>query len=137
MIPGLNYMYMGLIKRGLLAMIAFFGTIYMGIQLSMNGFGFGIIFFLAIPIIICVSIFDGFRIRRRINAGEVITDNVDDIIAFVRRYRSVIVGLLLVLVAINIFGSIAPGIIRVLRNLVPIMLVLWVILTVFDKPKKK
>jgi len=131
-LPGLNYMYMGLIKRGLVAMSAFFGVIYLVIQFAGSGtWPIGIIFIFAIPVLILACLFDGFRIRSRINAGEVVTDNIDDITAFIRRNRRTLIVLLLLLVAVNAVGAILPGLLRLL----PIIIVIWVIHMLFNKPK--
>ena len=127
-LPGLNYMYMGLIKRGLMAMSVFFGLIFMGTQLT-GGFG---IFAFAIPILVITCIFDGFNLRRRINSGEEISDSIDDIIDTVKRNRRIIVSFLLLLVIVHIVGSMLPF----LGRFIPIIFVIWAVLTFFSKPKK-
>ncbi|MCL2398868.1 MAG: hypothetical protein FWC91_03870 [Defluviitaleaceae bacterium] len=135
-LPGLNYMYMGFIKRGLVAMGAFFGTIYMGIHFSGGAFGhIGALFLFAIPIIWTASAFDGFKLRSRLNAGEVITDDLDDIINFFRRNRMLFAGIIIILASVQVIGLVLPGILRVLRNLVPILIALWAIKTLFKKTK--
>ena len=83
-LPGANYMYMGLIKRGLCVMAAFFASIY---ATAMFG---GMPFAFIIPILAITSMFDGFRIRRLINAGESVPDNIDDVREFIRTHRAVI-----------------------------------------------
>jgi len=122
-LPGLGYMYLGLIKRGLVAMTAFFATIYMS-TLSM-------IFIFAIPVLILACIFDGFRLLNRINAGEIVNDNADDVINFLRRNRALCIGLLLLILAINVVGAIMP----ILRNLIPVLLVIWAGYVLFGKSK--
>ena len=131
-LPGLNYMYMGLIKRGLVAMGTFFGIIYL---MSQIGGGLTVLFAFSIPVLILACIFDGFRIRTRINAGEVITDNIDDVTSFIRRNRIVIVGFLLILIAINLAGAILPWLVGLLRRAIPILLAVWVISALLKKPK--
>ena len=132
-LPGLNYMYMGFIKRGLVAMSAFFGTIYFVTQFS--GFGNLILpFVFAIPVLWLTCTFDGFRMRARINAGEVITDNIDDITAFAHRNRFVLISLLLLLVAINVIGGIMPWLVRILRHAIPILIALLAVQVLFRKP---
>jgi len=121
---------MGLVKRGLVAMIAFFTTIFLTVQFNGTG-GLGLIFLFAIPVLILVSIFDGFNLRRRINAGEEITDNVDDIVNFVRRNRTMIIAFLLLLAVIGVIGSILPWLIRI----VPIVIAIWALLVLVRKPK--
>ena len=131
-LPGLNYMYMGFIKRGLVAMSAFFGTIYIASQI---GGGLAVLFVFSIPVLWMACVFDGFRIRARINAGEVVTDNIDDVTSFIGRNRLVLAGILIILVAINIMGSILPWIVGLLRRAIPILIAIWVICTLFKKPK--
>jgi len=128
-LPGLNYMYMGLIKRGLMAMSVFFGLIFMTTQLSG---GLGRIFAFAIPILILACIFDGFNLRRRINLGEVIDDSLDEVVNSIRRNRRVVVSLLLLLIVVHVVVSMLPF----LMNILPIVLVIWAVLTFFSKPKK-
>ena len=131
-IPGLNYMYMGFVKRGLVAMSAFFGTIYLtSIFASYGTWHLGILFAFAIPVLIFSCIFDGFRLRKRVNAGEDITDNIDDITAFIRRNKVVLTGFLLLIIAINVFG----GILFRILNLLPVLIIIWVVVVLLKKPK--
>ena len=127
-LPGLNYMYMGLIKRGLLAMSAFFGLIFMTSQLS----GGSSVFAFAIPILIITCIFDGFNLRRRINAGEEVNDNIDEIINAIRRNRRIIASFVILLVVVRIVGIILPS----LGWIVPLIFVVWAVLTFFSKPRR-
>ncbi|MCL2421494.1 MAG: hypothetical protein FWD03_06510 [Defluviitaleaceae bacterium] len=135
-LPGLNYMYLGLIKRGLAAMAAFFGVIYMVIHFMSSGIiPIGLMFIFAIPVLVLASIFDGFRLRNRMIAGEVVTDNIDDITAFLRRNRHVLIGFLLLLIAVNVIGGVVPWLVRVLRNIIPIIIAIWAVSLLFNKPK--
>lgn len=135
-LPGLNYMYLGLIKRGLVTMGAFFGMIYLGITFSDGSFGhLGLIFFFAIPAIWLASAFDGFRLRARINAGEVISDDLEDIIKFFRRNRIFFAGIIIILLSIQVIGFILPGLFRILRNLLPVLVALWALKALFIKSK--
>ena len=129
-LPGLNYMYMGLIKRGLVAMSAFFGTIYL--STLFNG-GFTMLFIFAIPVLILACIFDGFRLRLRINSGEEVADNIDDITEFIRKNRVAITGFLLILLAANVVGGMIPWLLRVLRSVLPILIIAWVVYALFKK----
>ena len=128
-LPGLNYMYMGLIKRGLMAMSVFFGLIFMVTQLSG---GLGRIFAFAIPILILTCIFDGFNLRGRINFGEEVNDTVDDIINSIRNNRRIIISFLILVIAVYIVASVLP----LLMPIVPIALIIWAVVTFFSKPKK-
>jgi len=131
-LPGLNYMYLGLIKRGLIAMSAFFWALFLAI--SFNGM-FSLLFVSAIIILVFVSIFDGFKIRNKINAGEDVYDNIDDITDFLRKNKSFITGFLLILVAASLVGGIMHGIIHTVRNLLPILIAIWAIHALLKKRK--
>jgi len=138
--PGVNYMYLGLIKRGLLAMAAFFGVVYLMvsqiIQFGGGAFPLVFVFIFAIPILWLTCAFDGFRIRARLNAGEVVTDNIDDIVAFLKRNKSVIIIIVLILFAIPMLNTMMPVLARLLRNIVPIALALWAVTALFKKGGK-
>lgn len=129
-LPGLNYMYMGFIKRGFVAMSAFFGAIYLT---AMLGGGLSVLFAFSIPVLWITCTFDGFRMRARINAGEVIPDNIDDITSFIQRNRSILIGFLLLLLAVNLLGGILPWMLRLLRIIVPILIAVWAVQTLFKK----
>jgi hypothetical protein len=78
-------MYEGLIKRGLFAMTGFLFTSYLAgmFEIPLVGILAGIMW------IGCA--FDGFRIRNLINGGVDVTDNVDDILGFVRANKTAVV----------------------------------------------
>jgi len=99
MMPGANYMYMGLIKRGLCMMAAFFGSIYVTAM-----FG-GIPFAFLIPILAVTSMFDGFRIRRLINEGKDVPDNIDDVREFVRSHRAILITVIVAALFFGMFNS--------------------------------
>jgi len=90
-LPGANYMYMGLIKRGLFMMAAFFASIYLVVALGPLPFAF------IIPILVATSFFDGFRLRRHINAGETVEDGFGEVREFIRANRTVVLAGLAVL----------------------------------------
>ena len=124
-LPGANYMYMGLIKRGLMAMFAFFGIIYLGIHLS----HLGLLFWFSIPVLYLACTFDGFRLRTLINAGEIVTDGIDDIMPFIRRNMGTLVGLLVLLIITNMIGLASHRTVNLLQNLPLILIVIWAIRT--------
>ena len=99
-LPGLNYMAMGLMKRGLFFMSAFFGLVYLiNVFHALAAFPIVILFF--------ASICDAQSKRRRINSGEYVSDDVDDILRFAVRYKSIILVVLGVLAVSSLvsFGS--------------------------------
>ncbi|MDR3238990.1 MAG: hypothetical protein LBT44_02740, partial [Clostridiales bacterium] len=77
--PGINYMYEGLIKRGLFALSSFFLCAYLAAILNQPFFG------CLIPILWITCIFDGFHIRRKINAGVTVEDSIDDVLGFLKK----------------------------------------------------
>ena len=98
-LPGANYMYMGLIKRGLCMMAAFFGSIYI------TGMFGGMPFAFLIPILAVTSLFDGFRVRRLLNAGEKVEDNINDVRQFIREHRAMLTVAVGVLIGIHLLNS--------------------------------
>ena len=102
--PGVNYMYEGLIKRGLFILSSFFLSIYLAAALSEPIFGF----ITAIMWITCA--FDAFRIRKRLIAGENVPDSVDDILAFIKRYKTALILFFVIVLALNLLGAISSAI---------------------------
>ena len=94
-VPGGGHMYMGLMKKGLLLMTMFFGTIY--VMESMRGYGgLGLI----IPIIWLYSAFDAIAKRRLINAGIPVLDEMPDILSFVSANKALVAIAAIVLIGI-------------------------------------
>jgi len=87
-------MYLGLIKRGLFALSGFFLMAYLASALNTPLFG------MMIVILWVTCGFDAFQIRRRVNAGEIIEDNVDDVVGFIKRNKT-----LFILIACILLGS--------------------------------
>ena len=128
--PGVNYMYMGMIKRGLAALSAFFCAIY----IASLGLGpLGVLFGFAVPVLWLAIIFDGFQLRRRILAGEPIHDNIDDIAAFVKRNKRPIILFVLAVAGLSLLSAIIPFMGRIL----PILIVVWGLHVLLKKPRKK
>lgn len=98
--PGINYMYVGLMKRGLFFLSAFSLSIYLAA--TIDGLIFG---GLILPIMWITCIFDAFRIRGRINDGENVPDSVDDVLGFVKKYRGIIALLFVIILGLNLLGS--------------------------------
>jgi len=94
-IPGLNYMYLGLMKRGLFIMTLFFGAVFVAHEIGAR------ILMFCIFILMCFSLFDGFRVRRLLIDGFVVQDASDDLIAFFKMHRTPI---MLFLAAVLLFG---------------------------------
>jgi hypothetical protein len=93
-LPGANYMYMGLIKRGLFVMSSFFLLCYLSAAFN------SVLIGLAIPVLVITAFFDGFNIRRRIIAGASIPDDVEDILGVPKRHKTAfVIGAILFLAA--------------------------------------
>ena len=117
--PGVNYMFMGLIKRGLAAMCGFFLLIYL---IGMSSWPLTLLFGLAMPIYVLTCIFDGFNIRRRILSGEVVGDNIDGAIDFLRRNKFIALIILLI-VGFNVLFSFLGVLFGLVRWLMPLLIV--------------
>jgi hypothetical protein len=99
-LPGINYMYEGLIKRGLFVMSSFFLLVYLVSVFNSPIFGF------MIPILWITSIFDSFHIRRRILDGECVPDDVEDIVGFIRKHKTYVITASLIVLFITAMHSI-------------------------------
>lgn len=103
-LPGANYMYMGLMRRGLATLCGFFLIIFM---LSGAFFPINLLLGLSIPILYVGTTFDAFNIRRRINAGEVVPDDVGAVIRYIlanKNMRTIILVFLVVVLALNVLN---------------------------------
>lgn len=110
-IPGLNYMYMGLMKRGLFFMSSFFLLIFLTAFLSAPSILF-IVF-----ILMCYSFFDGFNYRRHILLGEYVKDDVNDIAPFFIKYKGIIIMGVVLVAALSAFKKLGYYFERVFYNL--------------------
>ena len=129
--PGTNYMYMGLMKRGLATMCGFFLLIFMIAQSRMP---LTMLFSLALPVYIITCMFDGFNLRRRINAGEIIYDNVADILGGIFRNKTV----MLVILGILLFwfvGGLLGFAITILGRLIPVVIIGMIIYVLVKKKR--
>jgi len=69
LVPGVGYLYLGLMNRGLQAMVLFFGSIFVA-----SFIGFGEIMTLVAPVVVFYSIFETQQLVKQINAGELPED---------------------------------------------------------------
>jgi hypothetical protein len=122
---GANYMYMGLLKRGLAAMCGFFILIYLIVALSFSNMLVLIPSF-ALPVYMITVFFDGFNIRRRINSGEIVEDGIGNILGAMLRNKF-LTTFFFVLIAIAILGIIFS----VLMALLPFVLICFAIYLIF------
>jgi len=137
--PGVNYMYLGLMKRGLAAMCAFFLNIYALTLVSGSFIGgpLTLLLWLALPVGYLSFMFDGFIIRRRIVAGEVVPDNIDDVIGFIRRNKRPLLIMLALCVGLGVATSILSVILRPFLNLIPLVIIGLILYIAFKSMKAK
>lgn len=130
--PGAGYMYMGLIKRGLCVMLGFFFLIFLlttGLGTMANVF-----IGLSFPVIYITCIFDSFSIRRRLVNGEIVEDGVGSIVNALLANKKLCMLLLLVLTII-FAGSILGFAIRLLRAVVPVLIIAFGLYVIFRRKK--
>jgi len=96
MLPGLNYMYLGLMKRGLFFMTLFFMLTFFVRETRVGALSFTVF------MLICFCLFDAFRIRRLLRDGFSVPDNIDDVIAFYKNNKKLvwILGAILVVFSV-------------------------------------
>ena len=130
--PGAGYMYMGLIKRGLSAMIAFFFIVFLlssgitGAAQTLAAFSIAILYF--------ACIFDSFSICRRINAGEHVEDGVGSIVNSILSNKKLCTVILVVLGII--FASTILGFaLRALQALLPLLIIAFGLYIIFRRKK--
>jgi len=133
-LPGANYMYMGLMKRGLAAMSGFFLIIFL---LANAWWPFNLLLGLAIPVYVLSSFFDGFNVRRRINAGEAVRDDIGDALNSIlanKTLRTIILVTLAVVLVVSVLGFA----ISLISRLLPVLLIgLGIYIFVKRKPPSK
>jgi len=95
-LPGLNYMYLGLMKRGLFFLTFFFVTTILIRETRIGILGFGVF------MLMCFCLFDAFRIRRLMRDGFDAPDSIDDVIAFYKGNKKATLLLFVILIAIGI-----------------------------------
>ena len=130
--PGAGYMYMGLLKRGLSAMICFFFIIFVlssgisGPAETLTAFSMIILYF--------ACIFDSFSICRRINAGEHVNDGVGNIINSLLSNKK-LCAVIFVILGIIFASTILGFALRVLGTLLPLMIIAFGLYVIFRRKK--
>jgi len=134
-LPGINFMYLGLIKRGLATLTGFFLIIYLltlGLVRPLPLF-----LGLSIPVYILASMFVGFGVRRRICSGEVVHDDVSRMLSSLFKSKVFLVILILLGAATVVF-TIVGFAFSLLRQLLPIViLIVGVYLIVRHRNRKE
>jgi len=124
-LPGASHMYMGLIKRGLAAMCGFFMLIYLLtlVSGSLIGGPLTLLLALSIPVMVLTCAFDSFNLRRRMLNGEVVHDNIDDVIAFFNRNKHTLLFVLLLCVGLGVASSLISVLLRPFRMVLPWLII--------------
>ena len=130
---GTNYMFMGLIKRGLAAMCGFFLLIFF---ISVTGWPLQMILGMSLAVYVLTCIFDGFNIRRRILSGEAVPDGIHDVLGSIlanKKLTMVLIVAFLVLIVVRVLGFITVAI----SNFLPIIIIGVGLYIIFRKKKTK
>ena len=90
-IPGCAHMYMSLMKRGMFILVSFFSCSYLATSVFYRFFIIGLI------IIWIFAIFDAYHCRKKLNAGKVVSDDVNDIKKFFIKYRKIIITIFVII----------------------------------------
>ncbi len=103
LIPGVGYLYLGLMRRGLQAMVIFYGTIFLAAAVN-----FGAITVLVLPVIMFYTIFDTLQFLKQMNEGQYVEDKLLFETGTLESKQS-LVGV----------GLIVLGVLALLNNLLP------------------
>lgn len=128
--PGANYMFMGLIKRGLAAMCGFFLIIWMT-AVAPTGL-LTMLFSFAIAVYSLTCIFDGFHIRRRINSGEIVPDGINDLLGAVLGNKTLTIAIIIVLIIV-FAGSLLNLAVGLISRAIPIIIIGLVLYAIFKR----
>ena len=122
-IPGAQFMYMGLLKKGAmyltLTMLSIFGIVMM----AESGGNSVLVFPFIIAVSLCglISFFDGLRTRRLIRSGVEVTDSIDSMLGFIARNKSRIFLIAAIVFGVAAIGTILPwGFFRPIMNILRI-----------------
>jgi hypothetical protein len=124
-LPGLGYMYVGLLKRGLFTMAAFSATIYLIATVS-GWFAF------PLAAIVFASFFDGFRLLRQAREGMALQDGIEDLLAFLKKHKVAILGVVVGIIALELLGNV----VRNLSSVTPFILIALGAYFLFFKKRK-
>jgi len=120
LLPGGGYFYLGLMKRGVQAMVIFFGTIFISGMAHLDA----LLFF--VPVMIFYSVFDTQQLLNRINAGEPVDDwELFDWGSWNSK-RNIIGAALIILGLFSLLNNLAPYLINyhVISRIIPPLLII-------------
>lgn len=121
MIPGGGYLYLGLMKRGLQAMLLFFGTIFVSAMIQMEA-----LTALVLPIIFLYTVFDTQQFVKKINLGYPLEDRELFDWGSWESKRNIIGIILVIIGAVALINNFAPYIIpyRLVNNVLPPLVIM-------------
>lgn len=135
LIPGVGYLYLGLMTRGLQTMVLFFGTIFVASFIN-----FEEIMALVMPVVMFYSIFDTQQLVKEINFGEKVEDRqLFDFRAIPFNQSWIGYGLILVGV-LALLNGILPSyfpILRFVRSVMPALLIIGTGILILYRNTKK
>ncbi len=142
-LPGANYMYLGLMKRGLFVLSSFFLSFYLMTSLeAYSYYGSGIPVFAAVAGIIAIaSFFDGFNIRRKMVEGENVPDDISNIVGFLNKYKGYLIAFAVLAVGLQVIREMGYYLNSSGNQKLGVLIVLIVIFRIFsigiDSSEKK
>ena len=133
-LPGANYMYMGLMKRGLATMTGFFLLFFLIAQTSMP---LTLLMIFGLIVLFFASFFDGFNVRRRLNAGEPVRDDIGELLNSILANKF-LRTLFLVAIAVSIIVSVLQITVAIISRLLPLIVIaLIVFIIIKGRPPNK
>lgn len=124
-------MYMGLMKRGLATMSGFFLLIFLFANSSMP---LTLILVFSFVVLIIASFMDGFNVRRRLNAGEHVRDDIGEVLGAIMANK-LLRTIILVVVAIVLITQILSFAANVIGAVLPWLVVGFIVIMVLKKRK--
>ena len=118
-LPGLNYMYIGLVKRGLFFIATFLMATYITIET------WSIASLLAMFVIFATSLIDGFVKNGKMLIGLPVKDDISDIITFLKKHKAFFVPVVILIIILSIIQQMIFFTFRVAFNLLGFLLELF------------
>lgn len=133
-VPGVGYLYLGLMNRGLQTMLLFFGSIFVA-----SFMGFEQIMALVAPVVIFYSIFDTQQAAKRLNAGVPVEDKQLFDLKSIPFDQSWIGYALIVIGGLALLNNVLPYFHywRVIRQLLPPVLIIALGVAILYRNTKK
>lgn len=103
LLPGVGYLYLGLMRRGLQTMVVFYGAIFIAAALN-----FGQITALVLPVTLFYTVFDTLQLLKKINEGQQVEDKLLFEMEIIES-RHILLG----------YGLIILGLMALANNLLP------------------